>query len=155
GSVSDTVFCDLDGKRADGTSGNWGTAHVTLGAGVGSAEIQAVRDATTSTTATTVDLPVDSVVVTYVRPADVGGDRAGFAVRSQQKGPALWVEVPTASWPPPGPVVGDSVSFRVTSVQTYGLQKKAIAITGWTRLSQGGPAAAAALLQDLSNTSDV
>ena len=60
-----------------------------------------------------VDLTVENVLVTFVKPSDTG-DEAGFAVQAEKDGPALYV-VATAATPAVTPTVGDRISFHVTA----------------------------------------
>lgn len=101
-----------------------------------------------------VTLDVRNVTVTYLKPAlgNSTNDPAGFTVQSQQMGPGLFVSVDPSTLSPPA-VVGDVVSFQVTTKGTVGLQPRAQAITSWTRHSQG--ANVSALAQNISAATDV
>jgi hypothetical protein len=100
---------------------------------------------------TGVNLPVDDVVVTYVRP-QLGLDRAGFFVQAEPTGPALFVGVDPATLTPP-PVAGDRVSFVVHSAVTLAGVRTVDVLGGWTRLAQGVDLAP--YVQDLSTRADV
>lgn len=101
-----------------------------------------------------VNLPVDNVTVTYIKP--VGGtpanDPAGFTVQAAQNGPAVMIAVDPATLTPV-PVVGDVVSFTVTNVTVTAMQPRATAITGFSRISQG--ANVGALAQNVTAATDL
>jgi hypothetical protein len=99
-------------------------------------------------------LRIHEVTVTYLKPqiGSTTNDPAGFTIQAQQEGPALFVAVDPATLTPPAEV-GDVVSFRITELGTVGMQRRALAIEGYTRASTG--ADVAALAQDLSSASDV
>jgi hypothetical protein len=116
-------------------------------------QIEAVRNAAAAGTdgGAGVSLPVDDVVVTYVRPS-LGTDRAGFFVQADPTGPALFVGIDPATLSPV-PIVGDRVSFVVNSAVTLGGVRTVDVLSGWTRSAQGVDLAP--FLQDISNKSDV
>jgi hypothetical protein len=98
-----------------------------------------------------VDLPINGATVTYLKPA-VGGDPAGFTIQADQMGPALFIAVnPTTTTPVL--VKGDVVSFRIKMLGTTGGQKRALAIDGLMRTSQG--ANVGALAQNVSAATDL
>jgi hypothetical protein len=80
-------------------------------------------------------LPIMGATVTYLKPA-IGNDPAGFTIQAEQMGPALMVAVDPASLTP-APVVGDVVSFTITTMTTVSGQRRATAVTDFTRDSQG------------------
>lgn len=99
-------------------------------------------------------LPIMGATVTYIKP--VGGnptnDPAGFTIQASQTGPALMVAVDPATLSPV-PVVGDVVSFTITTKTTVAMQPRATAISGFTRDSQG--ANVGALAQSVSAATDL
>ena len=111
-------------------------------------QIQAARD---TADGTGLMLPIEGVYVAYVKPA-LGNDPAGFTIQASTAGPALFIAVnPTTLNPPP--MIGDEVSFTITTMATsFGL-RQATAISGYTRLMQGFNVNA--LVQNLTNTADV
>ncbi|MBA3540055.1 MAG: Ig-like domain-containing protein [Deltaproteobacteria bacterium] len=100
-----------------------------------SEQIAAVRAATDGTT---LMLPIEGAVVTYVKPlvGNATNDPAGFTIQAAATGPALFVSVDPATLTPV-PVAGDTVSFSVTSKVTVGGSPRASVITGFTRTAQG------------------
>lgn len=100
------------------------------------------------------DLPIRNVIVTYIKPqiGNPTNDPAGFTIQVAQTGPALFVTVDPATLTPP-PEVGDVVSFTITTMGTVGMQRRAQAITDYTRVSQG--ADVEALVQDISAATDI
>jgi hypothetical protein len=112
-----------------------------------SAEIQAARDAADGT----VDLPIDGAYVTYVRP-EIGADPAGFYIQAAQTGPALFVQIDPASQTPP-PAVGDTVSFTIAEMGTFGNLRTATAIANWSQDATGFDVST--LDQDLSAATDL
>lgn len=99
--------------------------------------IQAAADGIVGGGPATVDLPVDGIVVTALKPvvsgADPVADAPGFFVQAGSAG--LFVEVSTAT---PPPAVGNVVSFRVTSVAKEQGQRRAKAISNYSRLMVSG-----------------
>ena len=96
-------------------------------------------------------LPIKDATVTYVQAA-LGNDPAGFAIQVMQPGPALLIAVDPATLSPV-PAVGDVVSFTITTMATAASQRRATAITSFTRSSTGGDVTS--LVQDLTNATDV
>lgn len=98
--------------------------------------IQAAADGIAGGGAAGVDLPVDGVVVTAVKPlvsgADPVVDTPGFFVQAGNAG--LFVEAE----PIPPPVVGSVVSFRVTLVAKERGQRRAKAIANYSVLMTSG-----------------
>jgi hypothetical protein len=80
-------------------------------------------------------LPIMGATVTYLKPA-IGNDPAGFTIQAEQLGPALMVAVDPSTLTP-APVVGDVVSFTITTMATVSGQRRATAISGFARDSQG------------------
>lgn len=113
--------------------------------------IQFARQAADGTGLT---LPIMGATVTYIKP--VGGnptnDPAGFTIQAAQNGPALMVAVDPAMLTPV-PVVGDVVSFTITTKTTVAMQPRATAISGFTRSAQG--ANVGALAQTLTAATDL
>ncbi len=100
-------------------------------------------------------LPVDDVLVTYLRPEVAGetDDAPGFFVQVDPTGPALFVRI-TPSSLSPAPQVGDQVRFVVTGAGTNsGGVHQATAITTWSVVSSGH--SLAALTQNLSAATDL
>lgn len=123
-----------------------------------SLQIQAVKNAAVAFDAgadagefTTVSLPIDHALVTFVRPA-VGGDPAGFFLQSQKTGPAVFVAIDPATLTP-APVPGDDVSMTVTQVENVVSLHEITEVTGFARNSQGNDIGA--LLRDVSNATDL
>ena len=96
------------------------------------------------------NLPIDNAFVTYVKAA-VGTDPAGFFIQADKTGPAIFVAVDPTTLNPV-PVAGDEVSFKVTAVANVSQLREVVALTGWTRVSQGKDLTT--LLQDLSAATD-
>lgn len=99
-------------------------------------------------------LPITNVTITYLKPpiGDLANDPAGFTVQSVQHGPALFIAVdPTTLIP--AAAVGDVVSFSITTMATVGMQRRATAISGYTRSSTGVDAAG--LAQEVSAATDL
>jgi len=110
-------------------------------------QIQAARDAADGT----VDLPIGGAYVTYVRPA-IGSDPAGFYIQGQQAGPALFVAVdPTTLTPTPA--VGDTVSFTIAQMGSFGTLRQATAIANWSQDATGFDVSS--LIQDVSSATDL
>ncbi|CAN5429922.1 hypothetical protein BH09MYX1_BH09MYX1_39340 [soil metagenome] len=97
------------------------------------------------------NLPIDNAIVTYVRPA-VGTDPAGFFIQGEKAGPAIFVAIDPTTLSPV-PVAGDEVSFKVTAVLNVSSLREIVALTGFTRISQGKDLTT--LLQDISAATDV
>lgn len=99
--------------------------------------IQAAADGIVGGGPATIDLPVDGIVVTALKPVVSGAnpvaDAPGFFVQAGSAG--LFVEVSTAS---PPPAVGNVVSFRVTSVAKELGQRRAKAISDYSLLMVSG-----------------
>ena len=117
------------------------------GTSPGSLQIQAVLLSPNGV----VDLDIDDVVVTYVKP-DATGDLAGFFVQAEQIGPALFV-LATAASPAVAPLVGDLVSFHVTGKNELVGGDRASAIDGFTTADTGVDVEP--LRQDVSATADL
>jgi cysteine-rich repeat protein len=96
-------------------------------------------------------LPIEGVYVTYLKPA-IGNDPAGFTVQDVMTGPALFIAVDPASLTP-APVIGDEVSFVITTMASSGTLRQATAIMGFTRLAQGFNVNA--LVQNVSAANDL
>lgn len=123
-------------------------------AGIDASEVlgsQQIADARAAADGTGLSLPITDVVVTYIKPAGSNTvyDPPGFTVQAEQLGPALMIAVDPAGLTPV-PTVGDTVSFTVTALTTVLLQRRATAITGFTRSTQGTNVTP--LAQDVSNT---
>lgn len=103
---------------------------------------------------TGLSLPIVGATVTYLKPAlgTPASDPAGFTVQIVQTGPALFIAVDPSTLTPP-PIVGDVVSFTITTMATVSGQRRATAVTGFTRDSQG--ANVTALAQNLTAAADV
>lgn len=99
--------------------------------------IQAAADGIVGGGPASIDLPVDGIVVTALKPvvsgADPVADAPGFFVQAGSAG--LFVEVSTAT---PPPAIGNVVSFRVTSVAKELGQRRAKAISNYSRLMVSG-----------------
>lgn len=119
--------------------------------GGSAAEIRAVVTAP----AGMLNLPVTNVLVTYVVPttagANVANDPPGFTVQAEGPGPALFIAVDPAMVAPT-PVVGDRVSFRVTTTraQNANSSRWVTALTGYARMGQN--VSLDGMTQDFSNT---
>jgi Bacterial Ig-like domain len=112
-----------------------------------SQQIQAARAAPDGN----VDLPIEHVVVTYVKPS-IGGDGAGFFIQADEPGPALFVAVePGLLSPVPAP--GDVLSFSITAMGTVASLREAVAISGFSRESRNFPISD--LLQDVTVAPDL
>lgn len=83
-------------------------------------------------------LPISHATVTYLKPqiGSTTNDPAGFTIQAQKTGPALFIAVDPATTTP-ALARGDVVSFTITELVTVGGQKRAAAISGLTRHSQG------------------
>jgi len=82
----------------------------------------------------TVSLPIVGATVTYIKPqiGSTTNDPAGFTIQVAPTGPALMIAVdPTTLAPVPN--VGDVVSFTITTMATTGGQRRATAISDFTR----------------------
>lgn len=100
-------------------------------------DIQAAADGILGGGSATIDLPVDGIIVTAVKPVVTGADPVtdapGFFVQAGSAG--LFVEVSTAM---PPPAIGNVVSFRVTSVAKEQGQRRAKTISNYSRLMVSG-----------------
>jgi hypothetical protein len=116
-------------------------------------QLAAVR-AAADADAGAVMLPIDGVLVTYLKPLvpDAGAtDPAGFFVQNSTTGPGLFVAVDPASVTG-GPVaVGDQLAFTVTQVARVGTLRMATAVSGLSKSSSGNPVSS--LVQDVSAVS--
>ncbi|WIG93832.1 Ig-like domain-containing protein [Myxococcus sp. SDU36] len=100
-----------------------------------STQIQAVRDAADG--ALDPALPIEGAFVTFIKPAVTGSSELpGFFVQAEAQGPALFVSDATAL---AAVVVGDRVSFSVSSKATTDGLRSAVTVTGTTVISQGHP----------------
>ncbi len=139
GAIADGAVADgstADGSTADGAVADASTmtdAGPVGGGAATSAQIQAVRAAADGT----VDpaLPIDTAVVTYVKPA-LGDDTAGFFVQAELLGPALFVSVDPTTLSPAAEV-GQVVSFTVSEVGSVGGLREATMIGDWSVDSSG------------------
>jgi hypothetical protein len=113
-----------------------------------------IAEARATADGTGLDLAIQHVVVTYLKPelGNVTNDPAGFTIQRDPDGPALFVSVDPATLDPV-PEVGDVVSFTITTMGTVGLQRRAQEIADYTRISQG--ANVAGLSQDVSAAIDL
>jgi hypothetical protein len=137
--VDTTIDCALTSQTC--------SAGLCVGGPAGtSAQIAAVRAASG-----TVSLPVDSAVVTYLRPA-IGTEPEAFYLQAEQAGPALVVAVAPASLSP-APAVGDRVSLTVIEATTTDGIGVATQISGYTRVGQGFDVSS--LVQDVSSATDL
>jgi len=84
---------------------------------------------------TGLNLELDDVVVTYVRPG-FGSDLPGFFVQAEQEGPALFIGVDPATITPT-PEVGDTVHFFIEAMATAGSLRYAAAINTLSVTAQG------------------
>ena len=113
--------------------------------------VQAAADGIVGGGPASVDLPIDGIVVTAVKPvvsgADPVADAPGFFVQAGSAG--LFVEVSTAS---PPPAIGNVVSFRVTSVAKEQGQRRAKAISNYSRLMASGTLPSPVTLATLNTT---
>jgi hypothetical protein len=130
------------GGGSDMGGGGGGTA-AGGGGGTGNADVElsAVR-AAADVDGGAVSLPVDGVLVTYVKPlvVDAGAsDPAGFFVQSSAMGPALFVAVDATSVMGGPLAVGDSVRFVVTGLTKNGGVRTATGISGLMKSSSGNP----------------
>ncbi|HWU87701.1 MAG TPA: Ig-like domain-containing protein, partial [Kofleriaceae bacterium] len=112
-----------------------------------------IAEARATADGTGLDLPIRNVVITYLKPqiGSLTNDPAGFTIQAVKNGPALFVSVDPATLTPPA-AVGDVVSFQINTMGTVALQRRAQAISSYTRVSTG--AGVAALVQDISAATD-
>jgi hypothetical protein len=125
-----------------GCGGDNGTNPVSPTGGI--AEARAAADGAAN-------LSIAGVTVTYVKP-QLGSDPAGFTIQKAAAGPALFVAVDPATLSP-APIVGDVVAFTITQMATAASQRRATAVTGFSRQSSG--ASVAALVQNVSSAADL
>jgi hypothetical protein len=113
-----------------------------------------IADALAAADGMNLSLPIHHVTVTYVKPqiGSTTNDPAGFTVQSMAAGPGLFVAV-DPSTVSPALVRGDVVDFTITQMGTVGMERRAAAITGVTRVSQGADVSALAV--DVSSATDV
>lgn len=117
------------------------------------AQLAAVRSAASGA----VSLPVQGVVVTYVRPA-LGGDPAGFFVQCAPTGPAAFVAIDPATLTPT-PSVGDRIAFTATMVDdaagtaATGDQDRVLGLADLAVEASG--VSLTPFVQDLSSSTDV
>jgi hypothetical protein len=97
-----------------------------------------------------VDIQINRVFVTYLKP-DVVSEPAGFFIQSHQSGPALFIAVAPSSLFPE-PEVGDLVSFRIREMDTDDYQRRARQVSDFVRHAQG---ALPTLVQNVSAASDL
>ena len=115
-----------DGGEEDDDAGPQPDAGAVGGGAATSAQIQAVRDATGGPT----DLPIDDVVVAYVKDA-IGDDPAGFFLQAERMGPAIFVRVDPATLTPPAEA-GQVVDLRVTDSTTEQGRREVVSIADWS-----------------------
>jgi hypothetical protein len=144
GSAESTVYCDRNGIPAQPAEGTYGTVTVVST----SSQIEAARNAADGTG---LDLPIQGAHVTYLKPA-VGSEPPGFFLQADPTGPALFVAVDPDAFTP-RPAAGDRVRLVVTALATVSGMRRATALSGLVRLSQGG--AVSGLVQDLSSAPDL
>ncbi|MBA3391431.1 MAG: Ig-like domain-containing protein [Deltaproteobacteria bacterium] len=115
---------------------------------------QQIADAKATADGTGLSLPIQNVTITYLKPAlgNLTNDPAGFTVQAEQNGPAIFVSVDPLTVVPTA-AKGDVVSFTITALTTVGGQKRATAISGYTRHSTG--ANVGALAQNITAATDV
>jgi hypothetical protein len=103
---------------------------------------------------TGLSLPITGVTVTYIKPpiGNLMNDPAGFTIQAQTAGPALFIAVDPSTLTP-AIAVGDVVSFTITGMTTVGMQRRALSITNYSRVSTG--ANVAALAKDVSAATDL
>ncbi len=143
------------GATGGGTGG--GSTGGSTGGGTGggvdvNAEIAAVR-AAADRDAGSVSLPIDGVLVSYLKPlvVDAGAsDPAGFFVQFSTTGPALFVQADPSTVIGGPLAVGDTVSFTVTSVTRSGSLRIASGIDALSKSSSGSPVRS--LVQNASST---
>ncbi|MFZ5446914.1 MAG: lamin tail domain-containing protein, partial [Myxococcota bacterium] len=139
GSVTGGGGGSVTGGGGGSVTGGGGGA--TGGGGGGpdtAAQLTAVRTAA-DLGSTTVSLPVQAALVTFVKPLvpDAGAsDPAGFFVQAGGMGPALFVAVDPTTLPT---APGDVIDFTVTGVTRIGLLRVASSISGFVKQSSGTP----------------
>ena len=117
-------------------------------------QVDGIADARAAADGMGLSLPIHHVTVTYLKPqiGSTVNDPAGFTIQAAKPGPALFISVDPATLTP-APVAGDVVDFTITQMGTVGMQRRAQAITDFTRVSQG--ASIGALAQDVSAATDL
>lgn len=116
-----------------------------IGGSAASAQIQAARG---TGDGTGLALPIEGVYVTYL----TAPTPAGFVVQAEPTGPALFIYVDPATLNPP-PQVGDTISFTITEMGTYGTMRQAEAIIDYTNLATGFDVTT--LYQNVSTATDL
>lgn len=113
-----------------------------------------IQIARAATPGSGLSLPIMGATVTYLKPqiGTPANDPAGFTIQASQTGPALMIAVDPATLTPV-PVVGDTVSFTITTMASVGSQPRATAITGFARSAQG--ANVGALAQSVTAATDL
>lgn len=103
---------------------------------------------------TGLDLVVDTVLVTYLKPqiGNPANDPAGFTVQAEQPGPALFIAVDPATLSP-APLVGDTVSFHIQTLGSLASLRVATQINQWTVSTTG--ADVSSLAQNVSAATDL
>ncbi len=141
---SSFLYCNTGGPgTSDATPYAPGNNGMLTIAPFGTDDITTIRGASPGT----IDVDVDLVYVTYIKPA-VGGDPAGFFVQAETAGPAIFVEVD-----PSGLSVGDGITFTATELTTVDAHQRVTAITGLTTVTTGFDVDA--IRQDLSSATDL
>ena len=118
------------------------------GGAAASAQLQAARDAADGT----VDLLIEGVMVTAIKPL-IAEDPAGFFVQAEAAGPALFVLSPEDDPATELIALGDIVTFTITEMGTDDTLRQAAAFTGLDTIGQG--ANPADLLQDVGDAADL
>lgn len=136
------TLCDGEGAF-DAATGPTEPGVLTVRKGINEqiADVRAAREGTT------LSLPVEGALVTYVRPK-VGEETSGFFVQGSREGPALFVVLATDL-----PTVGDRVNFTVT--ETDHSSRDQISVTKLTGLTVVGTGNPEDFVQDLSAATDV
>lgn len=151
--ASITDAADIDGPPTDAATDAPTDAMVDASpdAMVDASTVGQIEAARATADGTGLMLPIEGVYVTYLKPA-IGTDPAGFTIQASMDGPALFIAVDPASLTP-APTVGDQVSFTITEMGTQGMLRRAMAISDFTRLSQGFNVDS--LVQNVSNAADL
>jgi hypothetical protein len=116
--------------------------------------LEGIAKARATADGTGLTIAIKGAMVTFLKPqiGSLTDDPAGFTVQVEPTGPALFVTVDPATLTPPA-AVGDTVSFTITAMSTVGGQRRAKAITGYTRSATG--AAVATLIQTVTAKTDL
>jgi hypothetical protein len=125
-----------------------------IDAAVDGPQSDGIAEARAQLDGTGLSLAIREVTVTYLKPqiGNATNDPAGFTIQAKQAGLALFVSVDPATLTPPA-AVGDVVSFTITTMGTVGMQRRAQAITNYTRVSTG--ANVGALATDVTAATDL